>query len=196
MAFAILLTTSAVIVEAKWRLHPVIQGALDQIKVGEITSIRGSDRVIGTVDEQTREDYLKAQKANDKEGIDELKAADRIALIPPGVDLRVLERNENELDRMTDTVHKLLDIDINSYKQCMNRNIRRTEAGLRLEACTFNFDDAYNLHTAQCLNGATPGDFIDSHVMVLVRVLNQKEASRKLWVLYSNLNRPSRPDLP
>jgi hypothetical protein len=180
----------------RWKLHPALAAAVEQIKIGELTSIRGTDPVIGAMDEQAREEYLKAQKANDKEGIDELKAAGKIGVIPPGVDLRVLERNEGRLDSMMDTVHKLLDIDINVYKQCLGRNIRRTQAGLRLEACSFDFNEAYDLHTGHCLDGRTPVEFIDSNVLVLVRVLNRKESSQKFWVPYSSLMRPSRSVLP
>jgi hypothetical protein len=181
----------------RWKLHPALDDAVERIKIGELTSVVLPEPVIGTSDEQARQDYLKAQRAHDKEGIQELMDAAKIAVLSPGTEVRVLERNEADLDKLMDTVHQLVDIDTQRYKDCLERNIRRTAAGLDLESCgNFRFDKMYSARMSECLSGTTPEDYVDSHVLVLVRVLTGKASSKKLWVPYSCLARPSHPDPP
>src|ERR1035438_5591201 len=88
----------------RWKLHPALDDAVERIKIGELTSVVLPEPVIGTSDEQARQDYLKAQRAHDKEGIQELMDAAKIAVLSPGTEVRVLERNEADLDKLMDTV--------------------------------------------------------------------------------------------
>ena len=176
----------------KWKLHPALDTAVEQVKIGELTSIRGTAPVVGASDGQSRGDYLKAQKAHDKEGIEELAGAGKIASLPPGTELRVLERDEADLDKLMDAAHQLADSDYQIYKSCLEGNIRRTRVGLRLQSCgDFSFTDSFNSRTSDCLGNSTPEAFVDSHVLVLVRVLSGKESGKKLWVLFETLARPS-----
>ena len=47
---------------------PTLESAVEQVKIGELTSVRGSEPVIGATDQQARGELLKAQRANDREG--------------------------------------------------------------------------------------------------------------------------------
>ena len=175
----------------EWKLYPAIRTALEEIRIGEITSARGTDLIVGSLDEQSRNDYLKAMKANDKEGIDELISAGKLVRLPANSKLRILERDETSLGKLMENAHQLLDIDIQSYRNCLDRNLRRTRAGLRLETCSFDFDSAYAARTSQCLKGDTPENYVDAHVLVLVRVLDGAESGKKLWILFGDLSTPS-----
>lgn len=178
----------------RWKLHPALDAAVERIKIGELTSVLLPDPVIGASDEQARQDYLKAQRAHDKEGIQELTDAAKIAVLAPATEVRVLERNEADLDELMKTVHQLVDLDIQTYKYCMTR---RSAAGLDLEPCGhLTFDKTYNTRMSECLSDTTPENYVDSHVLVLVRVLTGKESGKRLWVAYGALMRPSHPDPP
>jgi len=181
----------------RWKLHPTLDAAVERIKIGELTSVRGPDPVIGAADEQARLDYLKTVRANDKEGIKELADAGQIATLSEGTEVRVLERNEADLDKLMDTVHRLMDIDHQMYKDCMESNMRRASAGLRLIQCgNLSFENNYETRTAQILATSPPEAFVDAHVLVRVRVLTGKESGKKLWVPYGLLAAPSHPDPP
>jgi hypothetical protein len=181
--------------DRRWKLHPAVDAAVQRIKIGELTSIRGAEPVVGALDLPSWEDYLKAQKANDKEGIKELLDEGRIALLSRETSLRVLERNEAALDKLMDTVHQLLDIDKQSFKDCMGNSIRRVRAGLSPGSCDDqSFESLYNGRTSQCLGGATAEEYVDAHVLVRVRALAAADSSKKWWVLYGDLVPPSRSD--
>lgn len=179
----------------QWKLHPALETAVEQVKVGETTAIRGTEPTIGAGDLQARQEMLKAQRANDREGMEELIEAGKIAVLPEGTKVRVLERDEADLDRLMSGVHKLMDIDEASWKNCMQLNTRRAAAGLRLQQCVdLTFDAMYNKRFSQLIDGSTPESYIDDHVLVLVRVLTGAASGKKFWVPYRNLMRPSRPD--
>jgi hypothetical protein len=179
----------------RWKLHPAVDAAVEQVKIGELTSIRGPDSAVGAADEQARNEYLKAQKANDKEGIKELSDAGKITVLEESTEVRVLERNEADLDKLMSTVHILVDIDRQAWKECMERNVRRAAAGLPSESCgDAAFETMYNRRFSQCLDGGTPEAYVDTHVLVFIRVLSGKESGRKFWVPYRSLSRPSKPD--
>jgi hypothetical protein len=179
----------------KWKLHPAIDAAVEQVRIGELTSIRGPEPTVGAADEQARNEYLKAQKANDKEGIKELVDTGKIAALDESTEVRVLERNEADLDKLMSTVHILVDIDKEAWKECMERNVKRAAAGLPSEACGDpTFEGMYNRRFSQCLDGGTPEAYVDTHVLVFVRVMSGNESGRKFWVLYRSLSRPSKPD--
>lgn len=179
----------------KLKLSPALDAAVERIRIGELTSVRGPELVVGTFDAQTRKDYLKAQKANDKEGISELMSAGRIAALSPNTEIRVLERDEAGLDQLMDTVYQLMNLEAQGYRSCMERNVRRAYSGLPYESCgNLTFESSYNSHLKQCLYGASPEAYVDSHVFVLVRVLSGTESGKKLWVPYDSLTTPSHPD--
>ncbi len=179
----------------RWKLHPSLDSAVERVKIGEVTSIQGPEPTIAVLDEQAQKELYKSQRANDKQGIQELMDAAKIATLAPGTGVRVLERNESDLDELMDTVHQLMDIDVKFYKNCADNNIRRVRAGLRLEDCgNLTFDTMYNSRMNQCLKGDTPESYVDAHVLVRVRVLDGKEMGKKLWVAYRGLARPSHPD--
>jgi hypothetical protein len=182
--------------ERRWKLHPNLDAAVERLKIGELTTIVPAS-VAGASDRQSREDFFRARKANDKEGVDELLAAGKIAPLLHDTEVRILERNEGDLDRLMDTVRELVDLDMQMYKDCMHANIRRASAGLRLISCGQpSFEDLYNTRFTQCMNDrrATPESLVDSQVLVLVRVLSGDAKGRKLWVLFGDLVRPSHPD--
>lgn len=179
----------------KWALHPTLNESVERIKVGELTSIRNTGIPVGALDEPSRQEYLKSLKANDREGIQELLAAGRIVLLSPDTGVRILERDEAELDKLMNGVHDLTDIDKKMWKDCMENSIERVRAGLSPGACgNTSYTEWYDARTLQLLFGVSPGAYVDSHVQVRVRVLTGKESGKKLWVQYGLLSAPSHPD--
>jgi hypothetical protein len=180
----------------RWKLHPAIAAALERVKIGELTQVKGHE-VVGAASQEARLEYLKAQRASDREGLVELADSGKIASLPEGTDVRVLERDESELDRLMNHVHALLDIDLQAYKDCLHENMRRTSAGLGLRPCgDESFDAMYNHRMVVALGGSTPEEVVEGRVLVLVRALGGKEQGKKYWLPFGSLSAPSRPDAP
>src|ERR1700730_15578468 len=98
--------------ERRWKLHPSLDLAVEQLKIGELTVVNSSGTAFGTVDDKARVDLVKALAANDKEEVKELIDARKVSPLSPGTEVRILERNESDLDKLMDTVHQLVDIDV------------------------------------------------------------------------------------
>jgi hypothetical protein len=176
-------------------LHPALSDSINRLKIGELTSVSHPDVVAGSVDLAARRDLMKAVGAQDTEGIQQLFEAGAIAVLLNETSVRILERDETRPREMMRSVWRVVDIEIESQKNCLRGNMRRAAAGLRDFDCgNFDLSKVLNRRTAEFMEGVAPNQYVDRHVLVLVRVLSGDQKAKKFWVQFDQLNRPSHPE--
>lgn len=175
------------------RLHPALEAELAKLKIGELASISKRDGVIGFTNRDARQDYLKATSANDKEGVTELLAADKISLLESGTMVRILEHDATELERFMAHVHRMVDFDIQAYKDCLGRNATLAAARLSPRPCDEgNLNLWYDRRLASALDGSSVKDVVASKTLVLVRAMDGKNPGKKYWLPFGSLSTPSK----
>ena len=168
---------------------------ISELRQSEVTTIKasGNDSIVGFVSIEVSSQFEKSVAQKDKEGVLELISAGSIVLLDPNTEVRVLETSSPTKDRLISNVRDLYNIYVDTYKACLQRNLRRVNAGLNTVNCESEKPDWEAAFAKMAGAEWSAKEFVAKKVFVQVRVLAGARKNAELWLAFGDLVTPSKP---